>query len=793
MVRVRFVDPLPSRVSAWMEVPFLVGRNPNFAWLMNYAAATWEGRRRWLAEACDGAGGRVGETSCPRPVPGTRDVPGTLGDMLLHVGVPVWVEKSNDPAVRGGGPIVPAGLTTAYSLTVSTHPRPGDPAPPEFPPSARAVDVMVTDTIPVGLTYEPGSATIDSEDLNGNGLLDPGEDRNGNGRIDADVPFEPIAVKEVARRETTLSWFLGDLPYEVRAPTIRYAARVSRLVPAGTTLVNWATAAGLGDPFVECRRTYRNDALLPFAEEGGARGREHGRLRGARPVQMPDSGRNWACVWAQILVSNTAMAQVEKIAPKPWIDPGEPFSYTLGLASLDTRAVEWFDAVDLLPRPGEPRSPETRLAGEITEIIADTGPGWHAIEVWASATSPEVLDTRGGAVRDGLVDPVSAWGGGGAGLGGEDWPCRLDEVGTARCREIRRHAEVTALRFWGPDPEPDATGGVLESFLPAGSPPRHIRIVLDVPQSRPGDLAHNAWGGRFEGLPLPVFDGAVIRVRSEPTPTPTVVTPARPTATPTPSETPSPVPRTPETATPTATPQRVTVTAAPPATPSRFTVYLPVALRYPCVPQPVDVVLVIDASTSMARDVGDGRSKLEAVREAVSGFLDRFAPEGDRRRVAVVGFNDRAWLAQPLTGDRAMIDRAIEGLRDDLAEGTRLDLGLEVGAEAVAGGERDRLRTMIFLTDGLPNRVPTPSAGGRQEDTVLAMAESVRARGVIVHAVGFGRADAPDLADRIAPELLRTIAGDPSRYHEAADGATLAEVFRDLSRRVRCPSDVRWP
>ena len=63
---------------------------------------------------------------------------------------------------------------------------------PEFPPEARARGVLIRDILPPGLRYEVDSARIESEDFNGNQVLDPGEDLNGNGRIDTDVAYEPM-------------------------------------------------------------------------------------------------------------------------------------------------------------------------------------------------------------------------------------------------------------------------------------------------------------------------------------------------------------------------------------------------------------------------------------------------------------------------------------------------------------------------------------------------------------------------------------------------------------------------
>ncbi len=498
------------------------------------------------------------------------------------------------------------------------------------------------------------------------------------------------------------------------------------------------------------------------------------------------------CAWAQVLVANIAAAQVEKVARVPVVMAGEPLSYRLGLANLTNRPVEWFDAVDLLPRSGEARAPESRLTGGIADVQAVVESGWPPIEVWASASDPAALDTAGGGVADGLVDPVTAWGAGGAGLGGPDWPCRLADVGSRSCGAIPARDAITALRLWGPDPRPGRSGSVSDSFLPPDSPPRYVSLTLLAPAAAPGDLAHNAWGGRFEGLPLPVFDAAVIRVRSlaTPTATPSPI-PTMPTATRT--HTPTGVPTATATAVPTPPPPpppRVRPRATP--QPVRR-VYLPTLLRLPCNPRPVDVVLVIDLSTSMLRPAGDGDTKLAAVMRAARGFLSHFAPEQSGGRVALVAFNVKAWIVQPLTADGALLATALQSLPGSIEEGTRLDLGLRVGASALGDAQPGRWRAMVFLTDGMPNWVPTPAGGGRQEDTVLAAAAEVRARGIVIHTVGYGRVDAADPADRISPELLRAIAGPGGDYHQTDDAGALADVFRQIAASLGCGGVAGWP
>jgi len=94
---------------------------------------------------------------------------------------------------------------------------------------------------------------------------------------------------------------------------------------------------------------------------------------------------------------------------------------------------------------------------------------------------------------------------------------------------------------------------------------------------------------------------------------------------------------------------------------------------------------------------------------------------------------------------------------------------------------------MVFLTDGMPNRVPTPIPAGTQEDAVLLAAKSLHARRIVIHAVGYGLPDAADLADRVSPTLLAAIAGKDGTSWVAPDAGRLAEVFRDIGVSLTCP------
>lgn len=258
-----------------------------------------------------------------------------------------------------------------------------------------------------------------------------------------------------------------------------------------------------------------------------------------------------------------------------------------------------------------------------------------------------------------------------------------------------------------------------------------------------------------------------------PTPTATATTPTNtPTATPTPSSSPPPTPTN---------------------DPSETVVFLPMTWRMSCLKRPtgVDVGLVIDASTSMERSTSTGRSKIESAQAAALSLtsslnLDTSSASSDR--IAIVGFNDVAWIESPLSDDFPTAERAIWRLSERTAEGTRLDLAVREGVIALTEPTRSDLRhvVLIVLTDGLPNRVPTPPSGGGQEDTVLAEADEAKGRGWTVYTVGLGSADAPDPLERINSDLLRRMASSSAAYFETPDAEDLRKIFSEISESVAC-------
>lgn len=262
-----------------------------------------------------------------------------------------------------------------------------------------------------------------------------------------------------------------------------------------------------------------------------------------------------------------------------------------------------------------------------------------------------------------------------------------------------------------------------------------------------------------------------------PSVTPTATPTATPTRTPTPSSTPTPSP----TATPTRTPTpTATPTAAPSptATPKPAPIHLPILLRDPpCerVKPRVDVVLVIDASSSMLETTRAGRPKLDAARAAAAVFLDLLDLPGDQ--AAVVGFNATAWLAQPLTGDRTALSRALDGLA--VAQLTRIDLGIGAAHAELRSPRRTAAHqpAIVVLTDGRNNPEPVSSA--------IAAAGAAKADGIRLFTIGLG--------DDVEADALARMASTAGDYFFAPDGEDLAAIYRAIAGAFEpCPPSTWW-
>ena len=113
---------------------------------------------------------------------------------------------------------------------------------------------------------------------------------------------------------------------------------------------------------------------------------------------------------------------------------------------------------------------------------------------------------------------------------------------------------------------------------------------------------------------------------------------------------------------------------------------------------PLDLIVLIDASSSMS-------DKIQIVHDAAAGFLNTLRA-GDRG--AVVSFANSVDVLQPLTSDRALLDRAVHGIVANGATAlNNADLHL---AEAVRPRPRGRTPTRAARPSSSSPTAKTPRA-----------------------------------------------------------------------------------
>ncbi|MCB0216314.1 MAG: VWA domain-containing protein [Chloroflexi bacterium] len=258
---------------------------------------------------------------------------------------------------------------------------------------------------------------------------------------------------------------------------------------------------------------------------------------------------------------------------------------------------------------------------------------------------------------------------------------------------------------------------------------------------------------------------AVLTVTSLCVPPPVVTSEIPPTPSDTPTNTPTQTPTRTPTRTPTPTPT-ATPTFTP--TPTPAPIYLPILNLRRCLERdiPLDIVLVIDASSSMRTLTAGGRPRIEAAQAGARTFVSLMR---DVDHAAILAFNDATFLMAGLGGDRAALGAAIDAI--ETAPFTRIDLALDAAA-AELSSERARPeanRVVVLMTDGQPTHT-TP-------EEVRQAGQRLRARArAFVIGVG-GDIDVP---------LMIDVAGATDRYYAVDDAEALGRIYAQIADRTVC-------
>lgn len=162
--------------------------------------------------------------------------------------------------------------------------------------------------------------------------------------------------------------------------------------------------------------------------------------------------------------------------------------------------------------------------------------------------------------------------------------------------------------------------------------------------------------------------------------------------------------------------------------------------------KPMDIVLVLDQSGSMADDFGNG-TRQSAMKAAVNSFIDEVAkkhgPNADHR-MAIVTFGTNAdllvgWTAVDNSGKNTLTD-AIDSPTMTPSGATNVGAGMELAQTLMGrnynytGGNTDRLKTVIVFTDGVPTTYSDFDTD--VANTAISAAKSMKDNGVTIYTVG---------------------------------------------------------
>ena len=180
----------------------------------------------------------------------------------------------------------------------------------------------------------------------------------------------------------------------------------------------------------------------------------------------------------------------------------------------------------------------------------------------------------------------------------------------------------------------------------------------------------------------------------------------------------------------------------------------------------IDIVIVVDTSSSMTTPDLGGRPRIDVVKTVVHDFLGGLKND----RVGIVIFSAESMVLSPLSLDYAAAQRLMEPvvagrpLRDGTAIGTGLATGLNVVRESTARG-----KVAILLTDGQNN------AGDVQPTDAAQIAKLL---GVRLYTIGAVAARSSTDIDEILLRRMSTMTG--GLYFRASDETALRDVYREI-------------
>ncbi|HXK37665.1 MAG TPA: vWA domain-containing protein [Candidatus Paceibacterota bacterium] len=197
---------------------------------------------------------------------------------------------------------------------------------------------------------------------------------------------------------------------------------------------------------------------------------------------------------------------------------------------------------------------------------------------------------------------------------------------------------------------------------------------------------------------------------------------------------------------------------------------------------PVDVILVLDRSGSMASDGKNPPQPLSMAKSAAEDFVAQLSAE-DQAGYISFATEVTSPIDQPLTKDLLRVSGAIAGT-DILTTGlqyTNIAAALNAARDEFSTQRKREMarQAVVMLTDGAPTDPKNPA---NPQDTEYPIslandaAKDLKAKGVTLYTIGLG--------SDVNVDFLKGVASYPEYYYAAPSGSELGKVYKQIASTI---------
>lgn len=163
--------------------------------------------------------------------------------------------------------------------------------------------------------------------------------------------------------------------------------------------------------------------------------------------------------------------------------------------------------------------------------------------------------------------------------------------------------------------------------------------------------------------------------------------------------------------------------------------------------KPLDIVLVLDESTSMGNRIGNygTQTRLAALKTAVNNFIDatieenaNIDDEASQHRISIVTFEDNARTEIELTPvnsqNKQQFNQVVNGLRAD--GNTYPNTGFDEAGNVLEQAHSNAQKVVIFFTDGVPAPAGTNDFDEEIATDAINSAHALKQNGSLIYSIG---------------------------------------------------------